>query len=161
MQELEQALNNHEGCQLIGTLQLKRMAGVLGISIHIQDFMALPEVRCTLCGCLQTCTRDGTFVRKHPWATAQHSHDHCGQTLHMACTCGMVNTAAQTHLVTQNAEQLKAALERQHEENAKREPGSEQQAPVQPRVADVRCLHAPCVAALVTPCHIVHMHGRP
>lgn len=45
MQELEQALNNHEGCQLIGTLQLKRMAGVLGISIHIQDFMALPEVR--------------------------------------------------------------------------------------------------------------------
>lgn len=45
VQDLEQALNNHEGCQLIGTLQVKRMSGVLGISIHINDFMALPEVR--------------------------------------------------------------------------------------------------------------------
>lgn len=41
--ELEQALNSHEGCNLYGIMHMRRVAGSVVMNIHIEDFFGLPE----------------------------------------------------------------------------------------------------------------------
>lgn len=41
--DLERALNSHEGCNLYAIMQVRRVAGSFVVSIHIEDFFGLPE----------------------------------------------------------------------------------------------------------------------
>lgn len=42
--ELNQAMDGHEGCNIYGWLDLQRMAGNFRVSVHVGDFFMLTKV---------------------------------------------------------------------------------------------------------------------
>ncbi len=44
-QEMDHALEEHEGCRLTGTLDVQRVAGRFDVSVHVMDFIMLARTR--------------------------------------------------------------------------------------------------------------------
>ena len=42
---MDKGVAAHEGCHILGYMDVKRIAAHLHISVHLQDFMMLAEVR--------------------------------------------------------------------------------------------------------------------